>query len=173
MRRSRIFRWLIRIFVLFLTTCVSLISFLGIVSAGRILSDPGNISIPDGDVEMYFDLTDIENSYFKVPFNVTNAGYFDLTEFYLKFDIIMIYNITGQIAKIYEKNVNFRDIPKGQTLHDIFETNSSDFKNVPAYQYVDSSVPMLFRANVTVSASYALELLSLSVEIRDFDLGTV
>jgi hypothetical protein len=136
MRRSRIFRWLVRIFVLFLTTCVSLITFLGLVSARNILSDPGNISIPDGDVDMNFNVTDIENSYFKVPFNITNAGYFDLTNFYLRFDIIMLYNSTGEITKIYEKSVSFQDIPKGQTLQDVFETNSSDFKNIPEHEYV-------------------------------------
>ena len=173
MRRSRVFRFIIRFFVLFLTACVSFVSFLGGTSSVRILSDPENIAIPDGDIDIYFNVTDLENSHIKVPFNITNAGYFDLTNFILRFDIIMIYNSTHEIVKIYEKEANFQDIPKGQTLREAFETDSSDFINVPEDTYIDFSEPLSFKANVTVGASYALNLLSISVKIYNFDIGSV
>ncbi|MHA1197588.1 MAG: hypothetical protein ACTSSM_16040 [Promethearchaeota archaeon] len=57
MRPSRVFRWIVRIFLLILTTCMSVVSFLGSYSAVLILSTPGNINVPSGPIQANLNIT--------------------------------------------------------------------------------------------------------------------
>ena len=70
-RYSRVFRWVVRGFLLVFTLSLSAVSFLGGYSAMTIL-DPKvhNVNIPDGKITANFNITDPSGMYINVPFNI-------------------------------------------------------------------------------------------------------
>ncbi len=179
MRASRVFRLIFRIFILILTTSVTLVTVLGIMSAGLIL-DPNseNIGIDTDNVDFNIDIDlmggSVNEFNFTLPFNITNAGYFDLHDLNMSFVMGVRYEhinltIPGQndtvTAKIFEKTHIYGTVLKGTTENYIFLGNFTDLisANFPNLQtevnwYRSPQSALEFVANFTVSLVYSLGL---------------
>jgi len=185
MRPSRIFRWIVRIFLLVFTLSLTAVSFLGGFSAVTILDpDSYNINIPDGTPIVNFNLYNTSEMQIIVPFNISNVGVYDLTDIILGFQIEMNYShidypSPGQnqsrIVRIFNKETNFGDILHGTTLKDNFTGIGSDgflLANIPdPATEIDFTEPLIFYANFTFSSTYSLRLYTFRVSIINLPLG--
>jgi len=164
MRAARVFRWIMRIFVLFLTATMTVVSVLGGLSAVNILNNPNNIEIPSGPLSSNINITTpTDEWYISVPFKLTNAGYYDLTNLTIGFDITMD-NATRPPQLIYTDTQSFGDVLHGETLNDNY--NASDF--IMPTIYLNPS----FTANISISAKYSLGLIYFEVEINNIDISS-
>lgn len=190
MRPSRVFRWIIRILILILTLSVTVVSFLGGMSAVLILSNPDNIGIDTDNADFNIDYNEttgvINNINFTLPFNITNAGYFDLEDLKLGLEIGLEYahvNLTGtgdnisQTVKIFEKIESYPTIKKGKTLYGNYTGLYSDFApylgSLPNIADIDlTRVPIFnFYGNFTISLTYSLGLQSITFGINNVTIG--
>ena len=183
MRVSRVFRLIFRIFILVLTTSVTMVTILGGMSAVEILNPTANnIGIDTDNVDFNIDIDllggNVNEFNFSLPFNITNAGYFDLHDFEMNFVMAVRYehiNLTvpGQndtvTAKIFEKTEQYGTILKGATENYIFQGVMGDLiiANFPdlltEVNLYRSPQPILeFVANFTVSLVYSLGLHNLA-----------
>ena len=185
MRPSRIFRMLFKIFISILTLSVTVVSILGGMSAFMILLNPDNIGIDPGEIDINFNPSPLNIS-FTLPFNLTNAGYFDLENLELKVDLAMNYShvdypVLGvnesRVIQIFNKSQNFGTIPKGMTGNFNFTGLFSDFNFPPSFNFtsdVDWSIgppAILFFANFTVSLDYSVGLHSVIIGFINIPLG--
>lgn len=190
MRPSRVFRWIIRILILVLTLSVTAVSFLGGMSAIMILSNQDNIGIDTDNADVNLDYNEttgvINDINFTLPFNVTNAGFFDLEDLKIGFQIGLEYahvNLTGtgenisQTVKIFDKISSFPTIKKGKTLYGNYTGVYSDFApflgRLPDIADIDlTRVPIFnFYANFTISLTYSLGLHSITLGINNVTVG--
>jgi len=183
MRTSRVFRLLFRIFISLLTLSVTVVSILGGLSAVSILMNPDNIEFDfdNADFQIDYDLSGFHGANFSLPFNITNAGYFDLENLQLRVELKINYSkvdhpIAGfnetYTAKIFEKTFyDFDDIPKGLTGYFNITGLNSDFApyqdNFPNSTQIDFlQLPlMVFFANFTISLDYSLGMHSVSIDV--------
>lgn len=185
MRPSRVFRLIVRIFISLLTLSVTVVSMLGGMSAFTILLNPDNIGIDPSEINMNFNPSPL-NINFTLPFNLTNAGYFDLENLKLKINLAMNYshvNYTvpgvneSRVIKIFNKSQYFGTIPKGSTGNFNYTGLFSDFNFPPLFNMtsdVDWTVAppaILFFANFTVSLDYSLGLHSLTIGFTNIPIG--
>jgi len=188
MRPSRVFRLLFRIFIGLLTLSVTVVSILGGLSAVMILTNPNNIGIDPGDVDFNLEINNvtlaIESANFTLPFNLTNAGYFDLENLELKIDIAMNYshidyptpgvNETKEV-RIFSNSTNFGTIPKGTTGNFTFIGDTFIMGNFPNFtsevNWFRGPPAILFYVNLTISLDYSLGMHSLSITILDLPAG--
>ena len=184
MRPSRIFRWIVRIFLLVFTLSLSGVSLLGGFSAVTILDpDSYNVNIPDGPIIVNFDINNKPANSISVPFNITNVGVYDLDEITLSFQIGVIFgnastptNETTNI-RIFDKTVNYGSVAHGQVLKDTFSGVGSDgfiFLNIPdpaEVDYTRTPYALEFHANFTFSAMYSLQLYKFTVNLLNYSLG--
>lgn len=187
MRISRVFRWVVRIFLLVLTLSLTGVSILGGMSAVAILGDPNNVNIPSGPINANLNISDVNTMYLQVPFNITNVGFFDLTNLRIEFSITMIYdhvNLTGTgenvttSTNVFNKASKFPPIPNGQTYNGLFNAASGDgflpinFPNATTeIDWNRMPYAIEFYANIIFSASYSLDLISFSIELYNISVG--
>lgn len=187
MRPSRVFRLLIRIFILLLTISVSIVAFLGGLSAVMILSNPDNFGIDTGNAEFNIDFNNstlkFENVNFTLPFNITNAGYFDLENLQLELQLGLNYShIDGglnktRVAKILDRSQYYGDIPKGLTGDFTFYGDNSSFiySNFPdpltEIDWFRGPPPLEFYANFTISLDYSIGMQSISITAINIFVG--
>ncbi len=184
MRPSRVFRWIVRIFLGLLTLSMTVVSILGALSAVMILGNVNeNIKIPAGPASANFDITNPSSMNITIPFNITNPGYFDLTNLIIDIKISMIFGNASTLTNettnivIFDKAQTFPNIIRGQTYSGAFFGNSSDFieANFPnATTEIDwFRTPVLeFHGNFTISAYYSLDLIAFTFGINNVTLGT-
>ena len=180
MRTSRIFRLIIRFFLLLLASSMSLVSFLGGYSALLILGDEDNIDL---DIEFDEDILDPDFE-IKIEFEINNQGYFDLEDLnielllYLKYDYV---NYTGDgrnvtiSVKLYEDDKSFKTIEAGEK-----KKASITFEPDPKINFTqiaknaDQTRDPVFEfeaEEIVITAKYSLGLISFKVKIEDYDLG--
>ena len=190
MRPSRVFRTSFRIFIFLLTISLTIVSILGGLSAVLILVDQGNLGVDPDDAEFNLDINNatlaIDNIDFALPFNLTNAGYFDMENLKLNIEIAINYshvddpvpgvNTTRQI-QIFSKSQNFGTIPKGTTGFFNFTGVLNDF-NLLVFPNFTTEVDWLrgppaieFYANLTISLDYSIGLHSLTIGILNLPVG--
>ena len=185
MRPSRVFRLIFRIFIFLLTLSVTIVSILGGLSAALILFNPENIGIDPSKVDINFNYPPL-NINFTLPFNLTNAGFFDLENLELKIDLAMNYshvnyptpgvNETREVP-IFNKTQPFGTIPKGTTGNFNFtglfsEFNQGKFPNFTTeVDWLRGPPAILFYANFTVSLDYSIGLHSLTIGFIDIYVG--
>jgi hypothetical protein len=177
MRPSRIFRLIVRIFIVLLTLSVTVVAMLGGMSAFMILGNPDNIGIDPSEMDINFNPSPL-NINFTIPFNLTNAGYFNLENLEVKVDLAMNYSqvdypVMGvnesRVIKIFNKTYNFGDIPKATTGHVNLTGIFSEFNFPPSLNFtnnVDWTVgppAIIFFANITISLDYSIGLQSLTI----------
>ena len=190
MRPSRVFRLLFRLFILLLMLSVTVVAFLGGLSAVMILSNQDNFGIDTGNAEFNIDFNnstlEIENINFSLPFNLTNVGYFDLENLQLGIQLGLNYsNIDGggpgvnvtRVVKILERMQNFGDIPKGITDDFIFFGDNSSFTHtnfpdpITEIDWFRGPPALEFYANLSISLDYSLGLHSLNITLNDIFVG--
>ncbi|MFX1378442.1 MAG: hypothetical protein ACFFA4_05060 [Promethearchaeota archaeon] len=168
-----------------MTLSVTIVSILGGMSAFMILLNPDNIGIDPREIDMNFNPISL-NINFTLPFNLTNAGYFDMDNFKLRIDLAMNYShvdypVIGvnqsRVIKIFNKTQNFGKIPKGTTGNFNFTGIFSDFNFPPSFNFttdVDQSVgppAVIFIANFTISLDYSIGLYSLTIGFINIPVG--
>ena len=185
MRYSRLFRWVVRGFLLVFTLSLSAVSLLGGFSAMTIF-DPNvnNVNIPDGDITANFDITNPSGMYINVPFNISNSGVYDLTNIQLSFQVAMTYgdastplNETTTVI-IFDKYQFYGTIAAGDTLKSNltgYLTDGFIIANLPdpstEVDWYRTPYALEFYANLTFSASYSLNLYTFTVKIINFPAG--
>jgi len=185
LRVSRVFRLIFRIFISLLTLSVTIVSILGGLSAVLILSNPENIGVDPGNVDINFNYPPLDIN-FTLPFNITNAGFFDLENLELKIDLSMNYShvdypIVGvnetKEVQIFSNSTNFGTVPKGTTRNFNFTGLSSDFNFLPTLNFTTDidwyrgPPDILFYANFTISLDYSIGLHSLTIVFTDIYVG--
>ena len=186
MRPSRVFRLIYRIFIFLLTLSVTVVSVLGLLSAVMILSNPNNIQLNPGEIEINFNPSPL-NINFTLPFNLTNAGYFNLENLELKIDLAMNYShVDGggpgvnetRILNIFNKSQYFGNIPHGATGHYNFTGLYSDFNFPLTFNFTTDidwyrapPADILFYANFTVNLDYSIGLHSLTIGLINIYVG--
>ncbi|MFX1572094.1 MAG: hypothetical protein ACFFB0_05055 [Promethearchaeota archaeon] len=174
-----------------LTLSVTLVSVIGGLSAVLIFQDfDKNINIDTENSKFTLDINatsgEINNIEFTLPFNITNAGYFDLENLKLTLQIAINYsqvdypspglNETRTVI-ILDKPESFGNIPKRSNRDFIYSVEYSDFiiENFPDLATeVDlySGPPILsFFANLTISLDYSIGLHSLRFGVRSMPVG--
>jgi hypothetical protein len=138
---------------------MSIVSILGGLSAVNILSNSENIQIPYGSVT--YGNTSATDYYIVVPFSINNTGYFDLTHLNLGFSIEMKNDTTSSI--IYDETQEFGTITHGSTLIDNFNAT---------FTTAEVIINPEFYANISVSASYSINLISFSANLFNVNLST-
>jgi len=181
-RYSRLFRWIVRGFLLVFTLSLSAVSLLGGFSAMTIF-DPNvnNVNIPDGDITANFDITNPSGMYINVPFNISNSGVYDLTNIQLSFQVAMTYGNASTplndttTVKIFDKSQFFGTITQGYLLKANLTGSASDFANLPdpttEVDWYRAPYALEFYANLTFSSSYSLNLYTFTVNIINFTAG--
>ncbi|MFW9829281.1 MAG: hypothetical protein ACFFEY_17025 [Candidatus Thorarchaeota archaeon] len=180
MRPSRVFRLIFKIFIYFLTLSVTIVSFLGALSAVMILGDPNNIGIDPSKFDLNLNPSPFIIN-FTLPFNITNEGYFDLENLEVKIDLAMNYTATAdnetKILNIFNKSQNFGKIPKGSTGSYNFTGQFIDFYFPIGFNFtsdIDWTIGppvILFFANFTINLDYSLGLHSLTIGILNIQIG--
>ena len=186
-RVSRVFRLIFRIFILLLTLSITVVAFLGGLSSVMILQETDNIGIDTDDAEfnLDYDLAGFHGGNFTLPFNITNAGYFDLENLEFSLSISINYshidypvsgsNETKNVI-VFDKSENFGTIPQGQTGFFIFTADSSDFiagnfPNPLDVNYLRGPPIFEFYANITLSLDYSLGMHQLALSIFNLLIG--
>ncbi len=142
-----------------------------------ILGNPNNIGIDPSEIDMNFNPSPL-NINFTLPFNLTNAGYFNLENLEVKVDLAMNYShidypVPGvnesRVIKIFNKTHEFGDIPKGTTGNVNLTGIFSEFNFPPSFNLttdVDWTVgppAIIFLANITINLDYSIGLHSLTI----------
>jgi len=175
MRPSRVFRLIVRVFLLVFTLSLSAVSILGGWSAVTILNPSSNdINIPDGPIISNFN---IGNSSIEiiVPFNISNGGVYDLSNIFLRFQVGMTFGNTSTLnndtttVQIFDTSQSYGSVLPGQTL----KANYTGTGTLPLSEvdWFRSPHALEFHANLTFRASYSLNLYTFSVNIINFSLG--
>ena len=157
MRAARVFRWIMRIFILLLTLSLSVVSILGAMSAVNIFSESNNVQIPYGSIDTSTFPTNID-----IPFRVSNVGYFDLNNLEIGFELEMTYNGT-HTQIIYNDSQNFGNIAHGTILTQNYTLSGFDLPP-------DFTGPS-FEANITITGSYSLDLISFEIHLTDIAIA--
>ena len=177
MRYSRIFRWVVRIFLLVFTLSLSVVSILGGWSAVTILNPSSNdINIPDGPIITNFNIGNSSIDII-VPFNISNGGVYELSNIFLRFQVGMTFGNTSTLnndtttVKVFDTPHSYGSVLPGQTL----KANYSGTGSLPLSEVDWTRLPNVleFHANLTFSASYSLNLYTFTVSILNFSLGVV
>ena len=192
MRPSRVFRIIFRIFIFLLTISITLVSILGGLSAVLILTTPDTIEIDtdNADLDLQINTTTfvIEDFNFTLPFNLTNAGYFDLENLNLNISLKMNYshvdypapgvNTTRQV-EIFTKSEHFGTIPKGTKGTFSFTGDLSNF-NIGVLPNFTTEVdwyrgpPAIeFFANLIINLDYSIGLHAITIGILDLPVGGI
>jgi len=182
MRASRVFRLIVRIFIFLLSLSVTVVSILGGYSAVLILNPKEeNISI-DTENSQFEGLSDFiygtgDEINFSLPFNFTNAGYFDLENFHFKLEIALNYSHVDNPnetieTEIFNQRQYFGDIPQGEARSFVFFADETDFliENFPnattEINWFRGPPALLFYANFTVSLDYSIGLHSIRIGVQ-------
>jgi hypothetical protein len=151
----------------------------------NILNDPANIGIPDGPITFHFNTTNINNSEIIVPFNITNDGYFELTDLTVRIRVNMSYYHYDGIGPtnesrtviIFDSTQGFPRIQATNIFNGNLSSDSGDFieGNIPNPQNISfiSSEPVGFYVDLFLSASYSLNLLSFRIEIYNISTSII
>lgn len=174
MRPSRVFRWVVRAFLLVFTLSLSAVSILGGWSAVTILNPEGNnINIPDGPITPPI----IVNSsiQFVIPFNITNRGVYEISNIELGFKLDMRFeNITNGNAtttvQIFDKLQNFGNLLPGETL----KANITGSGTLPLSDVnTDRNPDLEFFGSLLFSASYSLNLYTFTVGVVNITMAII
>ncbi|MHA1473275.1 MAG: hypothetical protein ACTSQW_09285 [Promethearchaeota archaeon] len=161
-RWSRVFRWIVRLFLLVFTLSLSTVGFLGGFSAVTILNpDSYNVNVPDGPVVVNFNVSDPSSMQVILPFNITNAGVYDLTNIGISFQVSMTYEdkLLGNASttvNIFDKSHNYGTVVHGGFLKDSLSGNSTD-------GFIIANIPPLVNINTFTTTIINYPLLNITV----------
>ena len=182
-RPSRIFRTIVRVFLLVFTLSLSAVGFLGGFSAVTILDpDSYNINVPDGPIVANFNITDPSSLAIFLPFNITNAGVYDLTNIEISLQVSVTYGNTllpgnaSTTVKIFDLEHIFGTVAHGSFLKSSINGTATDgfiLANIPSPSDIDffrTPYILEFYGNLTFSASYSLNLYTFTTTILNYSI---
>jgi len=182
-RPSRVFRWVVRLFLLVFTLSLSAVGFLGGFSAVTILNpDSYNINVPDGPIEVDLNITSTSSMLIILPFNITNAGVYDLTNIEISFQVSMTYGNTllpgnaSTTVKIFDKSHFYGNVAHGGFLKSSLNGTAADgfiLPNIPPLSNIDwyrTPYILEYHANLTFRASYSLDLYTFTTTIINYSI---
>ena len=181
-RPSRIFRTIVRVFLLVFTLSLSAVGFLGGFSAVTILDpDSYNINVPDGPIVANLNISDPNSLAIILPFNITNAGVYDLTNIEISLQVSVTYGnqLLGNASttvKIFDLFHNFGTIAHGTFLKSSINGTATEgfiLANIPSPSNIDlTRTPYIleFYGNLTFSASYSLNLYTFTTTILNYSI---
>ena len=179
-RPSRVFRWVVRLFLLVFTISLSAVGFLGGFSAVTILNpDSYNVNVPDGPIVANLDITTPGSMQIVLPFNITNAGVYDLTNIEISFQVSMTFGNTllpgnaSTTVKIFDKSQFYGTVAHGGFLKSSLNGTAGDGFIPPPVNIDMYRTPHIadFYANLTFSASYSLDLYTFTTSIINYSIG--
>lgn len=182
MRASRFFRLIFRILLYVCTISLTIVTLLGGLSAITIVSNPDNVGIPDGDIELYIDPITPANNNITVPFNFTNDGYFTLNNLYIHVRLNMTYdhvNLTTPgvnettTRTIFDGEQTFDSVSPNAILDDVQLVGVAADFSLPSISDIDFSVLPTFTIDIILSASYSLDLISFRVELLGISISSL
>ncbi len=156
---------------------------MGGFSAVTILNpDSYNVNVPDGPIIANFNVSNPSSMQVILPFNITNAGVYDLTNIEISFQVSMTYEdkLLGNASttvKIFDKSQIYETVVHGGFLKSSLSGNSTDgfiLANIPPLVNInmDRTPHILdFHANLTFSASYSLDLYTFTTTIINYSIG--
>ena len=121
--------------------------------------------------------------YVNLPFNITNAGVYDLTNIEISFQVSMTYGNTllpgnaSTTVKIFDKSHFYGTVAHGGFLKSSLNGTAGDgfiIPNIPLPGNIDLyRIPYIaeFHANLTFSASYSLNLYTFTTTIINYSIG--
>lgn len=182
MRAERLFRLIVRLFLLILASSMSLVSFLGGYSAAMILTNEENIDI---DVDYEGDPFDLDPTDFviNIEFEINNVGYFDLEDLKVEVTLSLRYDKIGILSneteeqKLYEGDKKFRTVEAGEKRKfkikiEYDDLESINFTDLFTQMDLTRDPVFTFEADkLEISAKYSLGLISFKAEIENLDLG--
>ena len=173
MRPSRVFRWVVRAFLLVFTLSLSAVSILGGWSAVTILN-PEADTINYGTILVY---PYIGNSSIEitVPFNISNGGVYEISNISLRIQLDMTFDNTSTLnndtttVRIFDIPHSYESVLPGHTL----KANYSGSGTLPLSEvdWYRSPHDLEFYASLIFSASYSLNLYTFTVAIINVSLG--
>ncbi|MFX0076146.1 MAG: hypothetical protein ACFE96_11935 [Candidatus Hermodarchaeota archaeon] len=175
MRPSRVFRWIVRAFLLVFTLSLSAVSILGGWSAVTILNPASDdINIPDGPImfNLNVGLSTLDIS---IPFNISNGGVYELSDVQIGFQVDMTFGNTSTLnndtttVQIFNVLENFGDVLPGQTLKDYI--NGSGSLPLSEVDWFRTPYALEFYASLLFRASYSLNLYTFTVAIVNVSIG--
>jgi len=161
---------------------MSVVSFLGAMSAILILSNPDNIDVNGENLEGEFDITKPDELNLTLPFTIKNVGFFDIEDLTIRIVLHMEYShinystpgVNETVTEtIFDKTQSFDNIKSGDSLDDSFEGASKHFisENIPdPLNELDRTQPVKFYVDISLSMKYSLGLLTLAVNIIDYKM---
>jgi hypothetical protein len=171
-----------------------MVSFLGGYSAVMILSDPNNINVPSAETSGNLTLYDpatwdkmvtYDHVYFELPFNITNAGFFDIENLQIGLDVEITYEyIPGNISTtitVLSHIQTFPTIKRGTFYNGTFSAyyNSTaplhdgfDFASLPDKTNINIWEGFTYQADISLTCKYSLNLLSLRVAVFEFPISS-
>jgi len=187
MRYSRLFRWVVRGFLLVFTLSLSSVSILGGYSAMTIFDpDVHNVKIPDGEITSNLDITNPSGMYINVPYNISNSGVYDLTNIELSFQVAMTYgdastplNETTTVIIFSKEEIIGTVVHGGSLKSNLVGTGTDGFiiANIPdpstEVDWTRAPYALEFYVTLTFSAFYSLDLYKFTVNIMDLPVGHI
>jgi hypothetical protein len=170
-----VFRWIVRIFLLVFTLSLSTVSILGGWSAVTILNpEADDINIPDGNIILITNTT-TSSIQITVPFNITNGGVYELSNISIGFQLDMTFGNTSTLnndtttVRVFDEFQEFGSVLPGQTLKENFTGSGTlPLSEVDWYR----SPPLDYYASLIFSASYSLNLYTVTVAIINVSVGS-
>ncbi|NHJ20002.1 MAG: hypothetical protein EAX91_03590 [Candidatus Lokiarchaeota archaeon] len=174
MRPSRVFRWIVRAFLLVFTLSLSAVSILGGWSAVTILNPSSDdINIPDGPIGYNINIGN-SSVQITIPFNISNGGVYELSnvelglQFDMRFENISAGNATTTFT-VFNVIHYYGNILPGATL----KANLTGFGTLPLSDVnTDRNPDLDLFIGLLFSASYSLNLYTFTVGIVNVSIGT-
>lgn len=173
LKKSRKISCLMSIFLIISGLIISAVNILAFLS---IESISYNVLIPNDEPEFKLNISNMENTYLKIPYKISNEGYFDINDINMKLEIEYLYfknNSNEEVHRIiFSKKVNLATIKPGDILADTFKGDYSDFDNSEIILFleeleINKEIKRLMDVEISGSLS---SLVQFHIEFEDIDL---
>jgi len=166
---------------------MSITSILAGYSAINILTTPGNINLPSGAIQTNIDLyayskTGVQNFYVYIPFDYTNAGYFELTdlaiEVTLKIEYIDSDTQEPKTIIFFNRKDAYPNVKRGEKYEGWYNIDEDDFNYnaIPEnlFSKIDTNRDPLIDvlADVHLSGEYGIGLYAFEARLLDLNIAS-
>lgn len=173
LNKSRKISCLMSIFLIIAGLIISAVNILAYLS---IESISYNVIIPNDEPELKLNISNMESNYLKVPYKISNEGYFDIIDIKMKVKIDYLYSNNDSNKEIrrtvFSKKANLVSIKPGDELTGVFKGEYLNFDNseiILFLEELDISKEIKRLMDVQISASLS-GLVQFHIEFEDIDI---
>jgi hypothetical protein len=162
-----VFKLLVKILLVFLSVCLTIVSLISGISVGLIFSDPNNINLQLNDTYININGTQLDLG---MPYTINNMGFYDLNN--MEFNCsVSAYNESDffYVGQGIESMGNF---PAQTITHDDFNLTiiMSESVNLTLWSLWNISLSL----NIRLSGLYALDLIHFTFGfLRNYTFGGI